>query len=156
MRSLSRIAPALAAGAALLGVLLLSGTLQADSGLPVAELEVGERTLSVEIAADEPARRQGLMHREELADDHGMLFVWERPARYAMWMRNTYIPLDVAFIDADYRISNIETMEPLTTTLHEAERDVLYALEVNAGWFEENDVSAGDRIDDLPHALGQK
>ncbi|WP_018862715.1 MULTISPECIES: DUF192 domain-containing protein [unclassified Thioalkalivibrio] len=156
MHSIPRIAPALVAGAALLGVLLLWGSPQAGPGLPVTELKVGERTLSVEIAADEPARRQGLMHREELADDQGMLFVWDHPARYAMWMRNTYIPLDVAFIDADYRITNIETMEPQTTTLHEAKRDVLYALEVNAGWFEENDVSAGDRIDDLPRALGKK
>ncbi|WP_018138917.1 MULTISPECIES: DUF192 domain-containing protein [unclassified Thioalkalivibrio] len=156
MRAVSRIAPALVAGAALLGVLLLWGATQAESGLPVTELTVGERTLSVEIAADEPARRQGLMHREELADDQGMLFVWDRPARYAMWMRNTYIPLDVAFIDTDYRITSIETMEPQTTTLHEAKRDVLYALEVNAGWFAENDVSAGDRIDDLPRALGKK
>ncbi|WP_017925192.1 DUF192 domain-containing protein [Thioalkalivibrio sp. HL-Eb18] len=156
MRSFPRIAPALVAGAALLGVLLLWGAAQAGSGLPVAELKVGERTLTIKIAANEPARRQGLMYREELADDRGMLFVWDRPARYAMWMRNTYIPLDVAFIDTDYRITNIETMEPQTTTLHEAERDVLYALEVNAGWFAENDVSAGDRIDDLPCALGKK
>nr|WP_231362868.1 DUF192 domain-containing protein [Thioalkalivibrio sp. ALJT] len=126
------------------------GNLQADARpLPVENLVVGEETLALEIAATDRSRRIGLMHRDHLPDDHGMLFIWPRAAEYGMWMQNTRIPLDVAFIDADYTIVNIASMKPHSTRIHSARRPVPYALEVNAGWFERHDIRPGDRIPDL-------
>ncbi|WP_019625047.1 DUF192 domain-containing protein [Thioalkalivibrio sp. ALJT] len=135
----------------LLVLLLLGiGNLQADARpLPVENLVVGEETLALEIAATDRSRRIGLMHRDHLPDDHGMLFIWPRAAEYGMWMQNTRIPLDVAFIDADYTIVNIASMKPHSTRIHSARRPVPYALEVNAGWFERHDIRPGDRIPDL-------
>ncbi|WP_155999201.1 DUF192 domain-containing protein [Thioalkalivibrio sp. ALJ16] len=134
-----------------LALLLLGiGGLHADDRpLPVDTLAVGEQTLSVEIAATDRSRRVGLMHRDHLPDDHGMLFIWPRAAEYGMWMQNTRIPLDVAFIDADYTIANIARMTPHSTRIHSARRPVPYALEVNAGWFERHGIKPGDRIPDL-------
>jgi len=134
-------------------VLVSASAVQAASPLPTAELVVGDKVLTVEIAATERSRRVGLMHRDALAADRGMLFVWQRPAAYGMWMQNTRIPLDVAFIDADYSITNIATMEPHSTRVHRATGPVLYALEVNAGWFDHHDIGAGKRIPDLQHLL---
>ncbi|WP_018865904.1 MULTISPECIES: DUF192 domain-containing protein [unclassified Thioalkalivibrio] len=131
-----------------------AGCAQAENGLPTADLDIGEQTLTVEIAATDRARRIGLMHRDHLPDDHGMLFIWPRPAQYGMWMHNTRIPLDVAFIDADFTITNIASMTPHSTRIHEAKRPVRYALEVNAGWFERHGVAAGDRVPDLERIVG--
>jgi len=142
--------------AVLSGLLLLvppAALAGAGNGLPTAQLELAGQTLTVEIAADHASQRRGLMHREHLPADHGMLFVWEEPARRGMWMKNTLIPLDVAFIDADFEITNIETMEPQTTRLHSATRGIVYALEVNAGWFEQHGIVAGDRLPGLSRVL---
>ncbi|OOC09103.1 hypothetical protein B1A74_12665 [Thioalkalivibrio halophilus] len=124
----------------------------APSGLPETALEIGGRTLTVEIAADDASRRQGLMFRDELAEDRGMLFVWDRADRRAMWMRNTLIPLDVAFIDGDGEITNVETMAPETTRMHWSAAPIEYALEVNAEWFARHGIEAGDRIPGLDAA----
>ncbi len=136
-------------------VVLGAGQAHADDGLPTADLTVGEQTLTIEIAATDRSRRVGLMHRDHLPGDHGMLFVWPRPAQYGMWMQNTHIPLDVAFIDADFTITNIATMTPHSTRIHEAKRPVRYALEVNAGWFEAHGIGSGDRVPDLERVLGR-
>ncbi|WP_019023040.1 DUF192 domain-containing protein [Thioalkalivibrio sp. ALE23] len=117
--------------------------------LPTLPLEVGDRTLTVELAASPESQRRGLMHRQSLPDDHGMLFLWDNAGPRAMWMKNTLIPLDVAFIDAEGVITNIETMQPETTRQHESAGPVPYALEVHAGWFEEHGIEAGERIPDL-------
>lgn len=125
------------------------GLAHADEGLPTAELGLGEQTLTIEIAATDRSRRLGLMHRDHLPVDHGMLFIWSHPAEYGMWMQNTRIPLDVAFIDADFTITNIASMTPHSTRIHSAKRPVLYALEVNAGWFEEHGITRNDTVPDL-------
>ncbi|WP_018142191.1 DUF192 domain-containing protein [Thioalkalivibrio sp. ALJ7] len=137
----------------LAGLLLLfvlgASLAHAYDKLPTAELSLGEQTLTIEIAATDRSRRLGLMHRDHLPDDHGMLFIWSRPAEYGMWMQNTRIPLDVAFIDADFTITNIASMTPHSTRIHSAKRPVLYALEVNAGWFEEHGITRNDTVPDL-------
>lgn len=117
--------------------------------LPTTELVIGGHSLTVEIAADMDARSRGLMFRKHLPADQGMLFVWPNADRWGMWMKNTLIPLDVAFFDDDYVIVNIETMEPQTTRPHRAERAVRYALEVNAGWFDRHGLAPGDGIPEL-------
>ncbi len=119
-------------------------------------LKVGGHPVRVELANTEESRRQGLMFRRRLADDQGMLFVYEKPEPVAMWMRNTYVPLSVAFIDESGRILNIEDMTPLTDTTHASRGSAKYALEVNRGWFAQRGIKPGDRIDGLKSLPGPR
>lgn len=108
----------------------------------------GERVeLEVEIA-DEPAEQQrGLMERTELAEDAGMLFVFEQEQELSFWMKDTLIPLSVAYIDSDGRIVDIQDMEPLDTTSHPSAEPARYALEVNQGFYEERGIEVGDTVE---------
>ena len=106
--------------------------------------------IHAEVAATDAQREQGLMHRKSLPENNGMLFVFDRPARSCMWMKNTLIPLSVAFIDYDGTIVNIEEMAPLTTDSHCSAGWIRYALEMNAGWFRKNGLKPGSRISGLP------
>ncbi len=92
------------------------------------------------------------MFREKLAKDAGMLFVFSYNAYHAMWMRNTPLPLSVAFIDEQGKIVSIHEMQPFTETYHQATGPVRYALEMNAEWFSRNNVKAGDNIKGLDKA----
>ncbi len=123
------------------------------SGLPVAELKVGNEALTVEIASTPEAMNRGLMFRDHMPEDHGMLFVWPREQRVAMWMKNTRIPLSVAFINDDFRILNIADMEPHSLRAHSSRGHARYALEVNQGWFTRNGVQEGARVDDLERLM---
>ena len=113
-------------------------------------VQVGAHPLKVELALTEAQREQGLMFRRSLGHDDGMLFVFDEPAYHAMWMKNTLIPLSVAFLDADGRILNILDMEPQTLDSHQAAGPARYAIETNKGWFEERKVKAGDKVTGLP------
>ncbi len=106
-------------------------------------LQIGEHRLFAELADTPQTRAQGLMWRTELPPDHGMLFVWPEPMAVSMWMKNTVLPLSVAFIDQHGRIINIADMEPLTTTSHHAHAPAQYALEMIQGWFAERDIGPG-------------
>lgn len=114
--------------------------------LPVAELGVGMHRIEAEVAATGPARQVGLMKRTTLAAHRGMMFVFPQPARHCMWMKNTLIPLSVAFLDDDGRILNIAQMEPHSEVSHCAAKPARYALEMNAGWFESRRIDAGEKI----------
>lgn len=103
--------------------------------------------IMVEIADDEGERAKGLMFRESLPEDEGMLFVYESERPLGFWMRNTLIPLDVAYVDSQGRIVDIQTMEPRDETTHWSASDAQYALEMNAGWFEANGVRVGDLVE---------
>jgi hypothetical protein len=107
--------------------------------------------LDAEIAANDEDRRRGLMDRKELDDGKGMLFVFERDQRLAFWMKDTLIPLSIAFITADGRILEIRSMKPQDLTPVESSRSARYALEVPLGWFDRSGVVPGDRIDIPPH-----
>lgn len=115
-------------------------------------LALGIKSFRVQAeVADRPASRaRGLMFRESLADNHGMLFVFDAPSRQCMWMKNTPLPLSVAFIKADGRIANIAQMQPQTETIHCASEDVLYALEMTQGWFWARAIKPGDEVRGLP------
>ena len=105
----------------------------------------GERVeLEVEIADDDRERQRGLMERTELAENAGMLFVFEQEQPLSFWMKNTLIPLSVAYIDSDGRIIDIQDMEPLDTTSHPSAEPAQYALEVNQGFYEEHGIEVGD------------
>jgi hypothetical protein len=112
----------------------------------LVRMGVGSTTLQVEIALTPESQSQGLMFRDSLPWDQGMLFVYDRPQHLTFWMKNTTIPLDIAFISAEGRIEEILTMTPLTEKIYRSSRPALYALEVNRGWFRKKGVKVGDRI----------
>lgn len=107
-------------------------------------------TIDVVIAYTLGEREIGLMYVEKMGKDHGMFFVHDRPTTLTYWMKDTLIPLDIAFVDKDGMIINIETMRPETLDVHKSVLDAQYALEVNAGWFKAHKVRPGDMIKDLP------
>jgi uncharacterized protein len=118
-----------------------------ETRLGLTRITVGATPLWVEIADDESTRTQGLMFRRELSEDGGMLFVFEYPQPLSFWMRNTYLPLDIAFMSPDYRILNILPMKPLDEKpRYNSAGTALYAIEVNQGWFARHGVKPGDRI----------
>ncbi len=103
--------------------------------------------LKVEVAQDEETRMHGLMYRDKLSEDEGMLFVFPEQRILSFWMRNTFIPLDIAFIDADGRIVDIQRMQPIDESkLYVSAAPALYALEVNAGWFERHGLKVGSLV----------
>lgn len=138
-------------------VLLLAATGQAAEKLPLTELRIGQHKVVAETAATDPARALGLMHRKQpLAENRGMLFIFDAPGFHAMWMQNTYIPLSVAFIDERGVILNIADMAPLTTTAHGAAGFARYALEMNQGWFASRGIKAGAQVEGLGSSVAEK
>jgi hypothetical protein len=129
--------------AALAFALFTGGHACAQSAGQTVRLNAGVHLITAEVAADDPMRQRGLMFRETLAANHGMLFVFEGKAVRCMWMRNTLIPLSVAFIDDDGRIVNIEDMQPKTEDSHCARAPVRYALEMTQGWFAQRGLKPG-------------
>jgi uncharacterized membrane protein (UPF0127 family) len=104
--------------------------------------------VTVEIAETEQSRNRGLMFREKMDFNRGMLFVFERSKTRSFWMKNTYIPLDIAYIDKNGTINEIYTMKPLDySIIYNSIKPAMFALEVNAGWFKKNNISAGSKIE---------
>jgi len=130
--------------------LLLALEARPDVTLRTTRIRVANHPLTVEVAASDPQRMQGLMFRTKLGRDDGMLFIFEEPAYHSMWMKNTLIPLSVAFLDARGRILNILDMEPQTLDTHSAAGPAVYAIETNKGWFAGHRVKAGDKVTGLP------
>lgn len=120
--------------------------------LPMLELTAGFHRIEAEVAADNAARMQGLMQRKSLAAQRGMLFVFDRDARHCMWMKNTFLPLSVAFLDASGTIINIADMQPQTEDNHCAAQPARYALEMNIGWFARRGIGPGERIGGIEKA----
>ncbi|VCU71296.1 hypothetical protein PIGHUM_03377 [Pigmentiphaga humi] len=138
---------ALRAGAGV-AALCLAGTALAQS-LPRQTLQAGMHLIQAEVAATPSTREKGLMFREQLGPNQGMLFIFDVPGTQCMWMRNTLVPLSVAFIADDGRITNIEDMAPRTEDSHCASQPVRYALEMERGWFAKRGLKAGSRIDGI-------
>ncbi len=113
-------------------------------------LSAGIHLIKAEVASSEAEREQGLMFREKMGTNEGMVFLFGAPAGVCMWMKNTLLPLSVAFIDADGKIVNIEDMKPQTTDSHCAKKPIVYALEMNLGWFKQKNIRPGAVIDGLP------
>ena len=125
---------------------LLLVALPVAAQMPRIELTAGFYRIEVEVAANDSNRMQGLMHRHSMPTNQGMLFVFAQPERHCMWMRNTFLPLSVAFLDAEGRILNIEDMEPQTEDNHCAAAPARFALEMNKGWFAGKGIKPGQRI----------
>lgn len=117
---------------------------------PVIPLTAGIHVIKAEVAANDTERQQGLMFREKMGPNEGMVFLFERPADVCMWMKNTLIPLSVAFLDEKGKIINIEDMQPQTTESHCTKKPARYALEMNLGWFKQKNIKPGTSIEGLP------
>lgn len=136
--------------------LLIASHANAQDGpqprLPTVELTAGMYIIQAEVAQTHREHSTGLMHRPALAANEGMLFVYESPQILCYWMRNTLIPLTVAFIGDDGAIVNLKDMQPLDERSHCSIKPVRYALEMNQGWFDERGLKPGFKLRGIPPA----
>lgn len=117
-----------------------------EQALPIVDF--GHAQVAVELALDPATQAKGLMYRKSLPEDQGMLFAFSQTKQMSFWMRNTYIPLDIGFLTADGVLREIYPLYPHDENSRKSIRsDLLYALEVNQGWFERNGVKPGDSFD---------
>jgi len=117
-----------------------------ERGLPRTTLQAGMYLIRAEVAGDADSRARGLMFRERLGANEGMLFVFEQPSTQCFWMRNTLVPLTIAFLADDGRIVNTADMEPKSEASHCSSEGVRFALEMERGWFAKRGLNRGDRI----------
>ncbi|MDD3354607.1 DUF192 domain-containing protein [Zoogloea sp.] len=118
----------------------------AQSPMPRTELSVGMYRIDAEVAATQEHRMVGLMQRRSLPANGGMIFVFAEPRRHCMWMKNTPLPLSVAFLDEEGRIINIADMQPHSEDNHCAARPARFALEMSQGWFRQKGLDAGTKV----------
>jgi uncharacterized protein len=132
--------------------LLFSAAVWGQSVLPMMELAAGFHRIEAEVAANDRDRQIGLMNRFSMPQQHGMLFVFSQANTHCMWMRNTLLPLSVAFVDDEGYIINIENMKPQTEDNHCARKPARYALEMNLGWFAQRGIKPGSKLSGIEKA----
>jgi uncharacterized membrane protein (UPF0127 family) len=137
--SLAALALALAAGAA-------AHAQEQPQDLPAATLRVGMHNIRAQLAVTPQQRQIGLMFRASMPNHEGMLFVFEDASPQCFWMRNTLIPLSIAFLADDGTVVNLADMKPQSDDSHCSAKPVRYALEMNQGWFTKRGVKPGTRI----------
>lgn len=125
---------------------------QEQPKLPTVRLNSGMYNISAELARTPQQREIGLMGRRNMGDSEGMLFVFEQPGLQCFWMKNTLLPLSIAFIADDGTVVNIADMKPQSLDSHCSSKPVRYALEMNKGWFAKRGVKAGSKLDGEPFA----
>ena len=118
-----------------------------NSDLQTQVIRINQWEVTVETADTLESQEKGLMGRESLDENRGMLFVYDRDTKKSFWMKNTTIPLSIAYIAADGTIREIYDMEPLSTRTVDSRYSVRYALEVNQGAFERHGINAGDKVE---------
>lgn len=138
----------LALAAALLACAALAQEPQLN--LPRVKLAAGMHIIDAQVAGTPDQRMTGLMHRKEMPQHEGMLFVFDHPAEQCFWMKNTLLPLSVAFLADDGTIVNIDEMQPQTLESHCSAKPVRYVLEMNKGWFARKGIKAGARLEGPP------
>ncbi len=138
--------------AAFLAVLPLIASAQVNKGLPIVELSIKTAKLKAEVVADNATRSIGLMNRFSLAPDHGMLFVFAQSEPLAFWMKNTFVPLSIAYIDAKGIIVSIVDMKPQDESTYPSGAPAMFALEMKQGWFKERGIVTGDKLVGLDKA----
>ena len=146
-----RFSTLLALSAALSLSLTATASAQQAARFKTTPLNAGLYLIKAEVASNEAEREQGLMFREKMGPNEGMVFLFGAPAGVCMWMKNTLIPLSVAFLDDKGKIINIEEMKEQTTDSHCATKPATYALEMNKGWFRQKNIKPGMTIEGLPH-----
>jgi uncharacterized membrane protein (UPF0127 family) len=140
--------PLALAAAALLSFAALAQEPQMN--LPRVKLAAGMHNIDAQVAATTEQRTTGLMHRKEMPQHEGMLFVFEAPSQQCFWMKNTLLPLSIAFIADDGTIVNIDEMKPQTLESHCSAKPVRYVLEMNQGWFSKRGIKAGAKLEGKP------
>jgi uncharacterized protein len=129
------------------GVALAQNTAQK---LPTITMNAGMHLIQAEVAQTPEQRGIGLMHRAKMGANEGMLFVFETPTQQCFWMKNTLLPLSIAFLADDGRVVNIEDMAPQTLNGHCSRQPVRFALEMNQGWFARRGIKPGSRLQGGP------
>jgi uncharacterized membrane protein (UPF0127 family) len=128
-------------------LLLVLAALPAFAQAPqTIQLNAGMHLIHAEVAVDMSTRSRGLMFRKSLAPNSGMVFVFDEASQHCMWMKNTLIPLSVAFLDEQGTIINIEDMAPQTEDTHCAKKPARYALEMDRGWFASRGIKPGTKL----------
>jgi uncharacterized membrane protein (UPF0127 family) len=123
---------------------------EGPQSLPAIRIGAGMYNIRAEVAARPEQRQIGLMHRKQMPTNDGMLFVFESAEMHCFWMRNTLIPLSIAFLAEDGSIVNIADMKPMDETSHCPAKAVRFALEMNVGWFERRGLKAGSKLSGEP------
>lgn len=136
--------PALLAAALLAAAAVLAQ--EPQTSLPRVKLAAGMHQIEAQVAATNDQRQTGLMHRKEMPQHEGMLFVFDFAAQQCFWMKNTLLPLSVAFVADDGTIVNIEEMQPQTLDSHCSAKPVRYVLEMNKGWFAKKGIKPGAKL----------
>lgn len=138
----------------LLAALALTACRPPQEGLPPANsqtyfpISIGGHELQLQLALTSAEQQKGLMSRDQLAEGHGMLFLFEQPDQRSFWMRNTRIPLDIGYFDAGGQLQEIYPLFPYDETpVPSRSREILIAVETNRGWYAEHVVTPGARID---------
>ena len=135
--------------AAVIAALCVAAVAAAQDGpqkLAQVRLNAGIHNINAELASTPQQREIGLMFRPAMPANDGMLFVFEQPGKQCFWMRNTLIPLSVAFIGDDGSVVNIDDMKPQTLDSHCSAKPVRFVLEMNEGWFAKRGIKAGSRL----------
>ena len=138
--------------AALIALFLAVPALAQDGPqkLPAIRLNAGMHIIQAEVAQTPGQRNIGLMNRPTMGANEGMLFVFDQPAEQCFWMKNTLLPLSIAFLADDGTVVNIEDMAPQTLDSHCSRKDVRLALEMNVGWFAKRGIKPGSRLTGTP------
>lgn len=126
-----------------------------ESNLKRQQFQIGTQKLEAELALTAKERQRGLMFRESLAENQGMIFQFTHADYYCMWMKNTLIPLSIAFIDEQGKIINIEEMQANSEQTTCAKSKAKYALEMNTGWYSQRQIKVGQKVDGLPLKNGE-
>ncbi len=121
------------------------GTPRSAAGLLIVPVELGDHSIKVELAQTSSEQARGLMYRRDMPWNEGMLFAYPDERVLSFWMKNTFIPLSIAFLDDEGRIVRIAHMKPQDLSSHSSVQPARYALEMNDGWFEKAGLRAGDR-----------
>ena len=122
----------------------------AAQSLPTLTLNAGIHNITAEVAQSEEQRATGLMFRETMQPNHGMLFAFEQAGQQCFWMKNTLLPLDIAFVADDGTIVNLDRMKPQTLDAHCSTKPVRFVLEMNDGWFAKRGITAGVKLQGKP------
>jgi uncharacterized membrane protein (UPF0127 family) len=121
-----------------------------ESNLKRQQFQIGTYLIDAELARTAEERQRGLMFRESLAENQGMMFQFSQTDQYCMWMKNTLIPISIAFIDEQGKIINIEEMQANSEQTTCAKSKARYALEMNKGWYRQREIKVGQQIQGLP------
>ncbi|KXU38139.1 hypothetical protein AXE65_02630 [Ventosimonas gracilis] len=140
-------------GSALL-LLLLAGQASAENlaqiHLPRALLHIRQQPIEAQLATTPKQRNIGLMHRTQMPQNEGMLFIYTDDAERCFWMRDTPLPLSAAFIDKTGVIVKLVSMQPFSDKSHCSEQPVRYVLEMQQGWFKKHEITTGERVNGIP------